>query len=153
MIGLAQLRLWLRGLRPLSRRWICWVGRFKWSLRKLGCRISRFFVDGQPCRPVHVEEDKIWLPSPPQSHASHIREDVHLATPDWFRAFGKAWAARWLWHTRVDPDRWHAAVSGLSPVRQAKQMEYSPVTVAQWRQALMSKTLKLQAAPDWSWQR
>ena len=70
------------------------------------------FVDGSPYKPLHVEADKIWLDRVPPATAKEVRQETHLATlPDLFRAFGEAWAERWLRHSHISPDRWNRALS------------------------------------------
>ena len=75
------------------------------------------FLDDTPYLPVHVEPDKVWLDRPLAQAAAFASQQVHLASlPELFRAFGEAWADRWLRHARVSPDRWSRALQTIDQV-------------------------------------
>ena len=67
-----------------------------------------------PYLPVHVEPDKVWLDRPLPQAAASASQQVHVASlPELFRAFGEAWADRWLRHAHVS---WIAGAEPSKPL-------------------------------------
>ena len=119
--------------------------RLRWILENVPV-----LLDGHPILPVHVEPDKLWLQSPPPSQVCQVAQEVHLATlPELFRGFGDAWSARWLRHTSVPSDRWRAALADMDRVLPpVAPMTYTPVSVVQWREAVLRKKASSAPGPD-----
>ena len=108
------------------------------------------FLDDIPYLPVHVEPDKVWLDRPLPQAAASVSQQVHLASlPELFRAFGEAWADRWLRHAHVSPDRWSRALQAIDQVLcPGEPLPYQPITALQWRQAVRAKKPTSAPGPD-----
>ena len=99
---------------------------------------------------MYVEPDKLWLDREVPPAVNIASQETHLAQlPDIFRAFGEAWADRWLRHTNVEPSRWQQALQVIDQVLSpGEPMPYRPIAVQQWKQAVRAKRPSSALGPD-----
>eukprot|EP00435_Cladocopium_sp_Y103_P073065 s548_g42.t1 len=102
-----------------------------------------------PLKILHAEPDKLWVADIPEAaqldttciHQDEVIGDINKL----FREFQHEWSARWDKHAHVDDSFWQPLVDFAGQVfADTPTMEYEPITMQQWRQAL--KTRKTRSA-------
>lgn len=109
------------------------------------------WVGGNKTQIIHAEPDKLWLESITglQPNQKVLQEETIGNILDLFSRFGKEWSARWDRHLSTDDSFWDPILDFAHSVFEQKPaMEYSPITLEQWRAELRKKKRHAAVGPD-----
>ena len=100
---------------------------------------------------IHAEPDKLWVD---QLHDVEVGDKIYQdqyvgELTELFRQFGQEWTKRWDRHLEVDARKWDPVIAFAEQVLpMPSPMEYKPLTVADWDNALRKKSKKAATGPD-----
>ena len=101
--------------------------------------------------PIHVEEDKIWLPDVSQFREGQVvRQERPVGNlQDLFKLFGAEWQQRWDRHANVDESTWDPICNFADTVLPTlPPMQYEPISYDEWLQSLRRKSKRAATGPD-----
>ena len=100
---------------------------------------------------IHAEPDKLWVD---QLHDVEVGDKIYQdqyvgELTELFRQFGQEWTKRWDRHLEVDARKWDPVIAFAEQVLpRPSPMEYKPLTVSDWDNALRKKSKKAATGPD-----
>lgn len=107
---------------------------------------------GKTCQePIHVEPDKLWLPSTDAIQPGDVvQQHVPIGTyPEIFHAFSEEWKQRWDRHRFVDDSRWDEIIDFATMVLpRLPEMQYGRITYEEWIAAVRKKPARAAVGPD-----
>ena len=115
------------------------------------CENQQMFSSKGPLSTVMVTTDQIWLEDTSKISTGDIirQEQVVGSIADLFMRFGTEWKQRWDRHLGKHDNFWQPIVDfskNVLPI--PPKMEYSPITLEQWRKELLRKKKHAAVGPD-----
>ena len=100
---------------------------------------------------IAAEESKIWVDQLDGLEVGRIVEQESYigSLPELFAKFGDEWKQRWDRHLSADEAMWDPIIQFADlALPEPPVMEYTPITVEEWKRTLRSKSRKAATGPD-----
>ena len=107
-------------------------------------------IAGQPRAVIHSTPDKLWLEDiTGVTPGATVRQETATGDlPSLFRAFGREWEKWWHRNSDNNPGQWQRVQDEILPLLPRALMQYEPITLGQWRQAVQTKKKRSATGPD-----